>query len=156
MWKFCIIHFWMILNMLVNHPTVEVLYHYEPSKIGSLVILSMLLKHSGMHELLTLYLIHLCHAGQKLNIKHRVCYGSEVLQTCESPKHPFHIFKTRFSHAPLLIIYDNACHFHVYCLNREPHFFENTQFAVDHFHWCSHIGCSKGYSLDAYSQKYAN
>ena len=142
----------MILSMVVNHPTVEVLYDYEPSKIGFLVIMSMLLKHSGMRELSILYLIHLCHAARKLNVKHGVYYGFEVLQTCESPKHPFHIFKTRFSHAPL-IIYDNACRFHVYCLNREPHFFENTQFAVDRFHWCSHIGCSKGYSLDAYSQK---
>ena len=45
---------------------------------------------------------------------------------CESPKHPFQIFKTRFPRPPLLIIYDNACRLHVYCLNREPHFFENT------------------------------
>ena len=33
------------------------------------------------------------------------------------------------------------------------HFFENTQFAVDRFHWRGHIGCSKGYSQDAYRQK---
>ena len=85
--------------------------------------------------------------------EHGVCYGFEVLQPCESPKHPFQIFKTRFPRPPLLIIYDNACRLHVYCLNREPHFFENTRFAVDRFHWRGHIGCSKGYSLDAYSQK---
>ena len=27
------------------------------------------------------------------------------------------------------------------------------QLQCDRFHWRSHIGCSKGYSLDAYSQK---
>ena len=31
--------------------------------------------------------------------------------------------------------------------------FGNTRFAVDRFHWHGHIGCSKGYSLETYSQK---
>ena len=88
--------------------------------------------------------------------EHGVYYGFEVLQTCESPKHPFQIFKTRFPHLPLIIIYDNACCLYVSCLNREPHFFENTRFAVDRFHWCGHIGCTKGYPLDAYNQKWFN
>ena len=82
--------------------------------------------------------------------EHGVCYGFELLRSCESPKHPFGIFKTRFAHPPELIIYDNACRLHVYCLNREPHFFEKTRFAVDRFHWRGHIGCSSGYSLDSY------
>ena len=84
---------------------------------------------------------------------HGVCYGFELLQTCESLKHPFRIFKTRFPHPPSLIIYDNACRLHIYCLNREPHFFESTRFAVDRFHWRGHTGCSKGYSLDVYKNK---
>ena len=172
MWKFCIIHFWMILSMLVNHPKVKVWYNpllddpehaCKSSNSGSFVWLwtfkyrifsdyehaSKTFRDAWAVNTVLNPPLSCC---TKLNVKHGVCYGFEVLQTCESPKHPFHIFKTRFSHAPL-IIYDNACRFHVYCLNREPHFFENTQFAVDRFHWCSHIGCSKGYSLDAYSQK---
>ncbi len=35
---------------------------------------------------------------------HGVCYGFEVLRECESPRHPFQIFKTRFSKPPSKII----------------------------------------------------
>lgn len=68
----------------------------------------------------------------------------------ESPRHPFEIFRSRFKVAPKLIIYDNACKLHQYCLNREPAFFKHTQFAVDRFHWRGHVGCSAGYCLDKY------
>ena len=73
------------------------------------------------------------------------------MATHESSCHPFQIFRSWFTVAPKLIIYDNACKLHQYCLNREPAFFGYTQFAVDHFHWCGHIGCLAGYSLDKYS-----
>ena len=49
------------------------------------------------------------------------------------------------------ILYDNACKLHQYCLNREPHFLQNTRFAVDRFHWKGHVGCSSDYSLDSYN-----
>ena len=49
-----------------------------------------------------------------------------------------------------MIIHDNACSLHQYCLNREPLFFQNTTFCVDRFHWRGHIGCSSGYCLDEY------
>ena len=81
---------------------------------------------------------------------HGICYGFEVMQSCESPMHPFSIFRQRFRVAPHVIIYDNACKLHQYCLNREPQFFSNTLFAVDRFHWRGHVGCSAGYSLDTY------
>ena len=69
------------------------------------------------------------------------------------PRHPFRIFKSRFNQAPELIIYDNACRLHIYSLNREPQFFQNTKFLVDRFHWRGHVGCSRGYCLDAYNDK---
>ncbi len=47
---------------------------------------------------------------------------------CESPRHPFHIFNSRFQQAPRMIIYDNACKLHIYALNREPHFFKTPGF----------------------------
>ena len=72
------------------------------------------------------------------------------MDTCESPKHPFEIFRSRFETAPVVIIYDNACKLHQYCLNREPLFFKNTLFVVDRFHWKGHVGCTSGYSLDTY------
>ncbi len=62
------------------------------------------------------------------------------------PRHPFQIYRSRFTVAPKLIIYDNACKVHQYCLNREPALFGHTQFAVDRFHWRDHVGCSAGYS----------
>ena len=42
--------------------------------------------------------------------------------------------------APETIVYDNCSNLHNYCLNREPDFFRNSQFLVDHFHWSNHIG----------------
>ena len=78
---------------------------------------------------------------------HVVCYGFEVMETCESPQHPFEIFR---SCPPRAIIYDNTHKLHQYCLNRESHFFQNTPFAVDRFHWKGHVRCSSGYSLDSY------
>ncbi len=35
--------------------------------------------------------------------------------------------------APDVIIYDNACNLHAYCLNRNPKFFQKTWFLVDRF-----------------------
>ena len=69
-----------------------------------------------------------------------------------------------------MVIYDNACNLHSYCLNREPAFFKTTWFLVDRFHWRNHkgkwvsvfnihfssiaiiIGCSVGYNMATYSQ----
>ena len=80
---------------------------------------------------------------------HGICYGFEVMQSCESPMYPFSILD-HFRVAPHVIIYDNACKLHQYCLNREPRFFSNTLFVVDRFYWRGHVGCSAGYSLDTY------
>jgi hypothetical protein len=53
--------------------------------------------------------------------------------------------------APELVIYDNSCTLHEYCLNHDPAFFKyclnhdpaffkNTKFVVDKFHWKNHTG----------------
>ena len=42
--------------------------------------------------------------------------------------------------APELVIYDNSCRLHEYCLNHDPAFFKNTKFVVDKFHWKNHTG----------------
>ena len=65
---------------------------------------------------------------------HGICYGYEVMQSCESPSHPFNIFRQRFHAAPQVIVYDNACKLHQYCLNRGPQFFAKTLYVVDRFH----------------------
>eukprot|EP00058_Branchiostoma_floridae_P011653 XP_002597141.1 hypothetical protein BRAFLDRAFT_76329 [Branchiostoma floridae] len=82
--------------------------------------------------------------------KHGICYGFEAMTSCESPYHPYEIFRTRFEIAPQIVVYDNACKLHRYAMNREPHFFRNTTFLVDRFHFKGHIGCSLGYSMDTY------
>ncbi|XP_072021477.1 uncharacterized protein [Amphiura filiformis] len=81
---------------------------------------------------------------------HGVCYGFQVMTRYESPEVPFDIFKTRFNVAPEVIIYDNACRLHAYCLNREPEFFRNSLFLVDRMHWHNHRSCSSGYNIDSY------
>ena len=59
---------------------------------------------------------------------HGICYGFEVTQRCESPRVPFKIFTSRFSTPPQVIIYDNACKLHAYCLNREPALYRYSRF----------------------------
>ena len=72
---------------------------------------------------------------------HAICYGFEVLKECESPRHPFQIFKTRFPKPPKIVVYDNACGLHQYCLNREPIFFQKTSF------FCGPISLERAYRL---------
>ena len=81
---------------------------------------------------------------------HGICYGFQAMKHCESPRHPFEIFTNRFRTPPSILVYDNACKLHVYCLNREPARYTNTRFFVDRFHWKGHVGCSRGYCMDAY------
>ena len=85
--------------------------------------------------------------------QHGICYGFEVMTTYESPKVPFNIFLTRFEQAPKVIVYDNACQLHRYCLNREPHWFKDSLFAVDRLHWDNHTACAEGYNLSFYNAK---
>ena len=106
-------------------------------------------KYPGFHPVLTpgIFTIY-CHHG--------ICYGFQVMDSHESPCYPFKIFRSRFKSAPKLIIYDNACKLHQYCLNREPAFFSHTQFSVDRFHWKGHVGCSSGYNLAIYKSALTN
>ncbi|XP_035659097.1 uncharacterized protein LOC118404183 [Branchiostoma floridae] len=82
---------------------------------------------------------------------HGVCYGFTAMQSCESPRHPFEILRTRFPVAPRVVVYDNSCQLHKYAMNREPHFFQKTVFLVDRFHFKGHVGCSLGYCMDSYT-----
>ena len=50
-----------------------------------------------------------------------------------------------------MLIYDNACKFHIFALKREPSRFKNSRFLVDRLHFPrGHVGCSLGYSMDTY------
>ena len=87
------------------------------------------------------------------------------MQVHESPNTPFTILRTRFKKgcsiiiinyviliiAPKVIIYDNACNLHNYCLNRDPLFFMDTWFLVDRLHWSNHTGMYKLLFLYSFS-----
>ncbi|XP_065062822.1 uncharacterized protein LOC135689505 isoform X2 [Rhopilema esculentum] len=70
--------------------------------------------------------------------QHEICYGFEMMQCQESTNVPFTIMRTKLPEAPEAIIYDNCCHLHHYCLNRDPGFFKQCNFLVDRFHWKNH------------------
>ena len=98
-----------------------------------------------------------------------ITYRLNVMLCSESPNIPFTVFRMRFSRGKLdlmcmcmlwpligcrrvltssvffltgarLVIYDNSCNLHSYCLNRDPVFFKNSQFLVDRLHWRDHTG----------------
>jgi hypothetical protein len=50
--------------------------------------------------------------------------------------------------APQLVIYDNACNLHRYCVAREPGFFCRTKFFSDRFHFKNHIDCARAFCID--------
>lgn len=53
----------------------------------------------------------------------------------EGRNDPFTVLKTYLPNPPELVIYDFACALEEYCLNRDPHWFRNTKFVIDRFHW---------------------
>ncbi|RQM12737.1 hypothetical protein B5M09_011294 [Aphanomyces astaci] len=81
---------------------------------------------------------------------HGVCLGFTVMLDHESPVHPFSILCQRWqvTDSPRVVIMDNACNLHTYCLRREPYFFRNVWFLVDRLHYCNHVNCSSGYKVD--------
>lgn len=57
---------------------------------------------------------------------------------------------SRFSVAPRVVVYDNACNLAVHCLMREPRFYADTAFIVDRMHYKSHRNCPRIYDADQY------
>jgi hypothetical protein len=47
-----------------------------------------------------------------------------------------------------VVIYDNACGLHRYCMAREPAFFKNTRFYSDRFHLVNHKDCARTFCID--------
>ena len=79
---------------------------------------------------------------------HGVCIGVQLMIRGEGPSIPFSLITQRWLNAPQHIVYDNACNFHRYCMNRRPRFFKNTVFWIDRFHGKNHVGCSSAYDLN--------
>ena len=64
----------------------------------------------------------------------------------ESPQFLFDIVMSRFpaDYSPS-IVYDNACKFKEYGLNRETQRFMELQITVDKFHQCNHTSCGESF-----------
>lgn len=70
---------------------------------------------------------------------HGMCMGFSIMSRGEGPKTAFDFIFHRFSSAPKMIIYDNACNLHRYSLRRQPLFFARTRFAIDRMHQNNHV-----------------
>ncbi|XP_041958817.1 uncharacterized protein LOC121718060 isoform X2 [Alosa sapidissima] len=73
-----------------------------------------------------------------IHCEHGICYGFQMMVKHESPDTPFTVLKPRFMEIPKVVIYDNSCNLHQYCLNRDPLSFKKTWFLVDRLHWKNH------------------
>jgi len=83
---------------------------------------------------------------------HGLCMGFAIMSRSEGPKTFFEFICHRFSKAPKMIVYDNCCNLHRYCLRREPNFFSQTWFLIDRLHQRGHIACHEGYNMDVYPE----
>ena len=72
--------------------------------------------------------------------KHEECMGWHTLKTPESVNDCFSLIMVMYpgNTAPSIVLCDNACQLHRYCMYREPQKFKNTLFLNDEFHAKGH------------------
>ena len=82
----------------------------------------------------------------------KVVYGFSLMTSGESPQFLFDIVMSRFpaDYSPS-IVYDNACKFKEYGLNRETQRFMELQITVDKFHQCNHTSCGESFKSSVYA-----
>ena len=82
----------------------------------------------------------------------RSCYHGHFMDQHESSLGPFEILTNRFpGGCPLFVIYDNACHLLMYCMQRRPSWFWRCRFVVDRFHEPNHVSsCSSSLHASSY------
>ena len=71
--------------------------------------------------------------------------GMKFLKFAESERTIFELLLTRWPTPPKVVVYDNACNAHYFCLSREPDYFKFTQFIIDQLHASGHKACSCAY-----------
>lgn len=79
---------------------------------------------------------------------HGHCYGFHIINGAEGRKDPFSALLKYLPVAPKLLFYDFACSLSEYALNREPGYFENTEFCHDVFHGVNHT-CPHAFSTES-------
>jgi hypothetical protein len=82
---------------------------------------------------------------------HSICYGFHCIAETEGRDDVFSAMVTRWPVAPKRVVYDFACSLGPYCMLREPEFFQDTFFAIDHFHSSGHTKCSPAAFLSEYA-----
>ncbi|KAH6912406.1 hypothetical protein BKA70DRAFT_1423104 [Coprinopsis sp. MPI-PUGE-AT-0042] len=82
---------------------------------------------------------------------HSIAYGFHCIASSEGRDDVFSAIATRWPKAPKRIIYDFSCALGPYCMLREPDFFADTFFAIDHFHSTGHTKCSAAAFLSEYA-----
>ena len=82
----------------------------------------------------------------------KVVYGFSLMTSGESPQFLFDIVMSRFpaDYSPS-IVYDNACKFKEYGLNRETQRFMELQITVDKFYQCNHTSCGESFKSSEYA-----
>lgn len=81
---------------------------------------------------------------------HGVCLGFRIMSRHEGPRTAFEMVYERFKVAPGVIIYDNACNFHRYCMKRQRAYFSNTLYLIDRMHSSGHVGCPESFNMRVY------
>lgn len=83
----------------------------------------------------------------------RKVYHSSFMDQYESVLTPFEALLNRFPDGcPSYVVYDNACHLLMYCLQRQPSWFWACRFVVDRFHEPNHVeSCSSSIHTSSYT-----
>ena len=82
---------------------------------------------------------------------HSIRYGFHCIPESEGYNNIFSAMITCWPVAPTIGVYDFACALGPYCMTREPRFFANTLFVIDHFHSTGHSKCSWACFLTTYT-----
>ena len=89
-----------------------------------------------------------------LTCSHGITKGFTAIQKGESPalfaKVLMQRMPKRVKAHRRIIIYDNCCNFHKYCLRRFPFRIRRYLFVIDRHHLSNHKNCSQSYNMDNY------
>ena len=76
----------------------------------------------------------------------------QLLSDTESPAAVFEALRLFWPTPPRCVVYDNTCNAHDYSLNREPGWFQETEWYIDQTHFAGHKHCCSAYDTRHYPQ----
>ena len=132
---------------LMFYPNWPIIYYPKKYIIGNTAEEDLCRKQFNNHKAFTAGFFSVgCYCFK--NITH----GFELLKKKESEHNLFRVLQCRnINHDRVEgIVYDNACNFNSYIMNREPRTYEYLRTLVDGCHWLNHNGCSEGFNSKNY------